>query len=684
MGGAGLKHLFLTLLASGFGLAGLSAATLPAGFSETALATNLSAATAMAIAPDGRIFVCEQAGTLRVIKNDVLLATPFVSLTVNSTGERGLLGVAFDPNFATNKYVYLYYTTSTLPVHNRVSRFTANGDVAAAGSETVIVDLDNLSGATNHNGGAIHFGHDGKLYIAVGDNAASTNSQTLANRHGKMLRLNADGTIPTDNPFYNTATGANRAIWALGLRNPYTFTFQQTTGRMFINDVGASSFEEINDGIAGSNYGWPDEEGPPSGAPNPDYRYPLFSYGHGNGTTAGRAITGGAFYNPVTPQFPDSYLGKYFFADFVNDWIRLLDPATNTATLFATSANGPVDLHVGQVGSLYYLSRGNNNLMRVRYSPQPAAALNISVRAHIGTGDNVLIGGFIVAGDAYKRIVARGIGPSLDGFVTGPLADPFLELRDANGTLLQSNDNWMTSPDAAEIQTLALEPDHDLESALAATLTPGSYTAIVRGTSDGTGVGLVEGYDVSPGAEARLANISGRSLVQTGDNVMIAGFILGSGTEAASVVVRGLGPSTGLGGALADPVLELRDGNGVFIAANDNWQDDAGQAAALTAAGLAPANAAEAAIIVDRGPGQYTAILRGKNDTTGLGLGRILHHPVANGRLPVSGRRLGRFLVRLRLGRAFFETFLGLAEQVDPLACLLDLHHQLPHFPLAG
>src|SRR5687768_17363007 len=265
------------------------AATVPAGFADETLVTGLSSPTAMAFAPDGRLFVCLQNGQLRVIKNGALLATPFVTLSVSSSGERGLLGVTFDPNFATNQFVYVYYTTSAAPIHNRISRFTANGDVAAANSEVVLMDLDNLSSATNHNGGAIHFGPDGKLYAAVGENANAANAQVLTNRLGKILRLNSDGTIPVDNPFFNSASGANRSIWALGLRNPFTFGFQPGTGRMFINDVGQSTWEEINDGIAGSNYGWPNCEG--NCAPlNPSFRDPLFQYGHGNSPTTGCAI----------------------------------------------------------------------------------------------------------------------------------------------------------------------------------------------------------------------------------------------------------------------------------------------------------------------------------------------------------------------------------------------------------
>ena len=347
------------------------AATLPTGFSETRLANGLVAPTAMELAPDGRLFFCLQGGQLRVIKNGSLLPTPFLSLTVDSTGERGLLGITFDPNFTANKFVYVYYTVPGNPAHNRVSRFTADGDVAVAGSEFVVIDIDNLSNFTNHNGGAIHFGPDGKLYIAVGENANAGNSQTLSNRLGKLLRINADGSIPTDNPFFNNAVGANRSIWALGLRNPFTFGFQPGTGRMFINDVGQNTWEEIDDGIAGANYGWSLCEGACTPS-NPNFRDPLFQYGHGTTSTTGCAIVGSAFYNPVTAQFPPSYVGKYFFADLCTGWIRLFDPATNQASDFASGISNPVDLKVSSDGSLYYLSAGSGAVFRIQYPAFPA------------------------------------------------------------------------------------------------------------------------------------------------------------------------------------------------------------------------------------------------------------------------------------------------------------------------
>ncbi|HZE13419.1 MAG TPA: PQQ-dependent sugar dehydrogenase, partial [Chthoniobacterales bacterium] len=166
------RLLGYAVLAFTLGSIRLDAATLPSGFTEAQFGSDVgSSPTAMAFAPDGRLFVCLQGGQVRVIKNGTLLATPFLSVAVTLAGERGLLGVAFDPNFSSNQFVYFYYTTSTSPVHNRISRFTANGDIAVAGSETILVDLDNLSSATNHNGGGLHFGPDGKLYVGVGENA---------------------------------------------------------------------------------------------------------------------------------------------------------------------------------------------------------------------------------------------------------------------------------------------------------------------------------------------------------------------------------------------------------------------------------------------------------------------------------------------------------------------------------
>jgi len=608
----------------------LKAAALPAGFTEAQFGSNLGGgATAMAFAPDGRLFVCVKTGQLRVIKNGTLLAAPFISLSVDSNGERGLLGVAFDPNFSSNQFVYLYYTTSTAPIHNRISRFTANGDVAVSGSEVVLMDLDNLS-ATNHNGGAIHFGPDGKLYAGVGENANSANAQTLSNRLGKILRINSDGSIPTDNPFYNTATGANRSIWALGLRNPFTFGFQPGTGRMFINDVGENTWEEINDGIAGSNYGWPTCEGTCSPT-NPNFRDPLFQYGHGASSTTGCAILGAAFYNPPASQFPAIYIGKYFFGDLCSGWIRLFDPSTGTASGFATGISTLVDLQVGPDGCLYYLTQSSGQVFRV--AATAAQPLNISVRSRVGTGNDVLICGFINTGTAAKKVIVRALGPSLQqSGVTDALADPVLELHAGDGSVLATNNNWKenTAQQQQDITNNQLAPPNDLESAIVSTLSPGNYTAIVKGQGNGTGVGLLEVYDVDRTSASRLGNVSGRALVQSGSNVLISGFIVGNNPGAAKVIVRGLGPSltqVGVTNPLPDPTLELHDNNGAIVVADDNWQDNASQAAQISASGLAPANPAESAVATSLLPGMYTAIVAGKSGATGIGVVEVYNLP---------------------------------------------------------
>jgi glucose/arabinose dehydrogenase len=371
--------------------------TLPTGFAETIVSSGLSSPTAMAQAPDGRIFVCEQGGRLRVIEGNQLLTAPFISLNVDSTGERGLLGVAFDPDFQSNNYVYVYYTVPGSPAHNQVSRLTANGNVAIPGSEVVLFRLSNLSTAVNHNGGAIHFGPDGKLYIGVGENGNGANAQSLDNLLGKILRINSDGSIPTDNPFISRTTGVNQAIWAIGLRNPFTFAFQPGTGRMFIDDVGAVTWEEIDDGIAGANYGWPNTEGPTQ---NSSYRSPIYYYGH----DIGIAITGGAFYNPelTAAEFPSQYGGSYFFSDLGGNWIHRFDPVTGSASDFASNLpSAPVGELVDRSGSLYYLARGDGAstgvVARIDYHAQPIVApppvtiLNVRVMARRGSVERIII-----------------------------------------------------------------------------------------------------------------------------------------------------------------------------------------------------------------------------------------------------------------------------------------------------
>ena len=338
----GRPPLFLVLA---FSARALVAVTLDPGYVLTPIvSTGIVNPTAMALAPDGRIFVAQQAGQVRIIQNSTLLPGSALSLTVDSSGERGLIGITLDPDFATNNFLYLHYTVPGSPAHNRVSRFTASGNTISAASETQLLNLESLSGATNHNGGAVKFGPDGKLYIGVGENANPANSQLLTNRLGKILRINPDGTIPGNNPFVGVG-GASGEIYAYGFRNPFQFSFDPAAGTLYVNDVGQNTFEEIDVTVAGGNYGWPAEEGP---GPDPSLIDPLFFYGHGNSATTGCAITGGAVSQ-----------GDYFFADLCSGWIRRLElTGAPVATDFLQGASNIVGLTDAPNNGLYYLQRG--------------------------------------------------------------------------------------------------------------------------------------------------------------------------------------------------------------------------------------------------------------------------------------------------------------------------------------
>ena len=335
------------------------AAGVPDGFADTQVASGLTSPTALTVLPDGRVLAVQQNGVVRIVRNDVLLPANFHTVqNVDSFAERGCLGITADPAFAANHFVYLYCTvTNGANSANRILRITEANDTVVPGSEQVIFTLPNVpAGVQWHMGGALRFGVDGKLYVAVGgheDNRlepAASNSQNLANPFGKILRINADGSIPADNPYVNTA-GAYAANFNLGLRNPFAIDIQPGTGLMYINDVGAGSWEEINQGQAGANYGWPAFEGE-----SDDSRFTnaVFSYSH----SIGCAITGGAFYNPPSVQFPATYTGKYFYADFCNGTIRFIDPANPAAAGdFGNDIDNPVNIAVAPDGSLYYLAR---------------------------------------------------------------------------------------------------------------------------------------------------------------------------------------------------------------------------------------------------------------------------------------------------------------------------------------
>lgn len=362
------------------------------GFSESVFASGLVLPTAMAVAPDGRIFVAEKGGNLRVVQNGTVLATPFTTLSVNTVSERGLIGVALDPNFAANGFVYVYYTTNATTPVNRVSRFVANPldpNVAIGSEQILLTDIPSTNG--NHNGGALVFGADGTLLIGAGDAGVSSNAQSFTTLAGKVLRINPDGSIPTDNPFVGAGGGTRTEIYAAGLRNPFTMAIQPGTsqfgiGRLFINDVGQSSFEEINEGAPGANYGWPSTEGP--NPPNvAGVTYPIYSYAHGTGSLQGDSIAGGAFYNPTTASFPSNYVGDYIFGDFVRSRIFVRDATSGTVSTLApqTAGAGVVDIDVLPDGSVLYLSLNTGTVYKISAETPPTANSQV-VAAGSGQG----------------------------------------------------------------------------------------------------------------------------------------------------------------------------------------------------------------------------------------------------------------------------------------------------------
>jgi putative heme-binding domain-containing protein len=363
-----------TLRADGnapFGAAISGPIKLPDGFEVTTIATGLTGCTAMETTGDGRVFVCEQTGTLRVVKNGELLPEPFVALLVDSTWERGLIGVTVEPGFPQVPFVYVCYVAKEPYPHHRVSRFTAEGDIAAPNSEQVLLagdDQRKLGGKVpaGHQGGALHFGVDGKLYIAIGEQTAETPAQDLTTFQGKILRINRDGTIPGDNPFLTETKGKYAAIWVRGLRNPFTFAVHPSSGELFINDVGGK-FEEINVGVPGGNYGWPAvEHGPIS---DTRYRGPIHWYP--------QASIAGAAFSPADFAWSADYRGRYVFADFVHGWIKTLDPDhPKNVTTFATGLRRPVDLRFNADGTLLVLLR-NAWVIDDKFQPGTGTLLGI-------------------------------------------------------------------------------------------------------------------------------------------------------------------------------------------------------------------------------------------------------------------------------------------------------------------
>lgn len=552
---------------------------------------------------------------------------------------------------------------------------STNPDVVDPSSRREILRIDHPQ--FNHNGGQIAFRPGERyLYISIGDGGAANdvgdghnpvtgNAQDTTRVLGKILRIdpldpavnntsdpvsaNGKYRIPASNPFVaNPSVPENvREIYAFGFRNPYRFSFDAVSGNFIVADVGQDHIEEVDLVTSGKNYGWHVKEGTflfdpatgnvsPDPSPNPNFTDPIAEYDHETGI----AVVGGYIYRgSALPALSGMYVfgdfttaftkadGKLFYLDKLNGGtirqLRIgLDERALGLCVKAFGRDSAGEIYVLADSSIGPSGTGGVVFKLVQAPPTPAL-LNLSTRMSVQTGDNVLIGGFIVTGSASKRVAMRGIGPSItvNGQpLAGTLPDPFLELHDGTGALLKSNDNWQTGPDKQALIDAGIAPTNDLESGLVADLQPGNYTGVLRDANGATGIGLVELYDLDQAAPANAVNISTRGFVQTDDDVMIGGFIIG-GNSSQHVLIRAIGPSLaslGVNDALQDPQLELHDKNGVLLLANDNWKES--QQADIEATGIPPSDDRESAIVVNLGASNYTAVVRGANNTTGVAL----------------------------------------------------------------
>lgn len=359
---------------------------LPTGFTRVTLGSGLSEPTAIVFVTPKKMFVTEKSGSIRIVKrNGHLVGFPLITFSVNTDSERGLLGIALDPNYASNGLIYVYYTTgpnakdySGQP-KNRVSRLKPRQN--KPGYKEKIL-LDNIpSDAGNHNGGDIHFGFDGKLYIAVGDSGCDSchaQAQTLDTLRGKILRLNSNGTIPTDNPFYNTP-GARKEIYAYGFRNPWRFGLRPSNQSYLVADVGSGTWEEIDSLEAGGNFGWNVYEGPcPSDnlSCNPDtVNYngtvkPIHWYNHGGGGETGNVIAGGVV--AENSNYPSPYAGAYFYGDQGHGWVHYLTLDSDNHVLTQGDFDdgvGADSFGIGLDGNVYAVSYSNGEIYKYVYTP---------------------------------------------------------------------------------------------------------------------------------------------------------------------------------------------------------------------------------------------------------------------------------------------------------------------------
>jgi len=644
-------RLFTAAASLVLGLASSSLPAAPPPLTLEPFVSGLALPTEIAQPDDGsgRLFVAELAGTIRVVRNGVLLPAPFLDIslaaggTVVAGGEEGLLGLAFDPGYAHNGRFYVYYT--------RIRDDMAPGDVVVERYTRSATDPDRADPASaslvlfqphpvfgNHNGGKLEFGPDGYLYVGIGDGGGGGDpfraAESLTDLRGKLLRIDVSGasgyTIPPSNPF--AAAGPNAParpeIWAYGLRNPWRFSFDRATADVFIGDVCQDKWEEIDfqpAGAAAVDYGWGTFEGthcfnPPTGCSLPGSTLPILEYFHD--ANGGFAVIGGFRYRGSTMPalegyyvYGDSGTGHIWAAapDDAGQWVTTVVAETSAISTFGQDVSG--ELYVANLadGTISRLTPAATTIPR---------AVNLSTRGRVGAGNDVLIGGFIIAGDRPKTVVVTGAGPSLrSAGVAAALPDPKLTIvRQAPvAAVIAANDDWRDGPDAARIADAGFAPADPREAAVMLTLQPGAYTAILEDADGATGEGLVGVFEVDH-PEVPLIDIATRGNVLNGDDVLIGGFVIG-GDAPRTVVITATGPSlfaAGITHPLENPALTLvRSSDRSIVATNVGWQN-AADAVEIEQAGFAPADMRESAIMATLAPGAYTAIVSGVSGATGV------------------------------------------------------------------
>lgn len=436
-------------------------ASLPDGFTEQVIVENIDP-VGMTITPDGRILIVEKDGIIRIVKDDIILEDPFLEIPVDNYNERGLQNIILDPLFEINNYVYIFYTSTRGT--NVVSRFTVNGDFALAESEVILFESDPISGAI-HNGGGMVIDSDRKLYFGFGESGVGENANDLTNVLGKVMRINLDGSIPEDNPFYNTLEGKNKAIYAYGFRNPFSMDIDYNTGQILVTDVGGGRWEEVNMLEPGVNFGWPTIEGyKESWQTEPDnHQTPYYAFYHDQGRCA---IVGASFYKPSGLfTFPEEYWNKFFFADYCSGEMFYIDPATGDYEgIFATNLDRLVSIKVADNGDMYYLQRsgigdgsiGDNtsttegSLIRIKYtgSGEPFITRQPSSQT------------IVIGEDAQFNVLASGFAPltyswKVNGEQAGSdtskliLENPGIELNEAEISVTISNQEGLVYSDTA-------------------------------------------------------------------------------------------------------------------------------------------------------------------------------------------------------------------------------------------